>query len=97
MSRIASIDSSLAGVMKLQVLTTSTSASAGSSTISWPRRASTPSITSLSTWFFGQPRVRKCTRLVTEVGELEGDAQVLLAEKLDHGLEIALQFTNFRD
>src|SRR5262245_11384447 len=90
MSRIASIDSSLAGLMKLQVLTTSTSADSGSSTTSWPRRASTPSITSLSTWFFGQPRVRRWTRLVTEVGELDGDPEVVPAEALDHGLEIVL-------
>src|SRR3989441_593067 len=46
---MASIDSSLAGWMKLHVFTTSTSAASGSRTSSCPRRASTPSITSLST------------------------------------------------
>src|SRR5438552_8345396 len=93
MSRIASIDSSLAGVMKLQVLTTSTSASAGSSTTSWPRRASTPSITSLSTWFFGQPSVSRWTRRgasVMEVRELHRDAEVALAEEPHHGLQLVL-------
>src|SRR5436309_13460851 len=86
--------------MKAQVLTTSTSAASGSSTISWPRRASTPSMTSLSTWFFGQPRVRRCTRRgagvqasaisVPEVRELQRDAEVLPAQQLDHGLQVVL-------
>src|SRR5207249_6336457 len=92
MSRIASIDSSLAGVMKLQVLTTSTSAAAGSSTSSWPRRARTPSITSLSTRFFGHPRVSRWTRRgsVTEVRELHGDAEIVLAEELRDRLQLVL-------
>src|SRR5437867_5474224 len=98
-SRMASIDSSLAGAMKLHVLTTSTSAASGSSTSSWPRRASTPSMISLSTWFFGQPRVTRWTRRrpgagariaasLTEVRELESDAEVVSAQELDHGLQI---------
>src|SRR5438128_12386668 len=92
MSRMASIDSSLAGVMKLQVFTTSTSAASGSSTISWPRRASTPSITSLSSWFFGQPSVRRWTRRrsVMEVGELDRDAEVVLAQELRDRLQVVL-------
>src|SRR5262245_3672930 len=103
MSRMASIDSSLAGAMKLHVFTTSTSAVSGSSTSSWPRRVSTPSMTSLSTWFFGQPRVRRCTRRgagvdasaisVPEVRELQRDAEVVPAQQLDHGLQIILLLT----
>src|SRR5256712_4243986 len=56
-SRIVSIDSRRAGSMKVQVLTTITSASAGSRVRSYPPRRSVPSMTSLSTRFFGQPRL----------------------------------------
>src|SRR5438876_286299 len=89
---MASIDSSLAGWMKLHVFTTSTSAASGSRTSSCPRRASTPSITSLSTRFLGQPSVRRWTRRgsVTEVRELHGDAEVALAQKLDDRLQLVL-------
>src|SRR6266480_4931284 len=89
---MASMDSSLAGWMKLHVFTTSTSAASGSRTSSCPRRASTPSITSLSTRFLGQPRVRRWTRRgsVTEVRELHGDAEVALAQKLDDRLQLVL-------
>ena len=51
------MDSRLAGSMKLQVLTTNTSASSARGTISQPPPASMPSITSLSTRFLGQPRL----------------------------------------
>src|SRR5580693_7451133 len=54
-SRIASIDSCFAESMKAHVLTTSTSAAAGSSVSSWPAPCARPSITSESTRFFGQP------------------------------------------
>jgi hypothetical protein len=47
--------------MNPQVLTTSMSASAGSSTSTWPSARTRPSITSVSTWFFGQPRLTKYT------------------------------------
>src|SRR6059036_694545 len=89
---MASIDSSLAGWMKLHVFTTSTSAASGSRTSSCPRRASTPSITSLSTRFLGQPRVRRWTRRgsVTEVRELHGDTEVVLAEELHDRLQLVL-------
>src|SRR5213593_2298346 len=72
---MASIDSSLAGWMKLHVFTTST-----------------PSITSLSTRFLGQPRVRRWTRRgsVTEVRELHGDAEVVLAEQRHDRLQLVL-------
>src|SRR5689334_17699354 len=86
------MDSSLAGRMKLQVFTTSTSAASGSRTISCPPRASTPSMTSLSTWFFGQPSVTRWTRrgAVTVVGELHRDPELVLAEQLHHGLQLVL-------
>src|ERR1700751_4798264 len=89
---MASIDSSLAGWMKLHVFTTSTSAASGSRTSSCPRRASTPSITSLSTRFLGQPRVRRWTRRgsVTEVRELHGDTEVVLAKELHDRLQLLL-------
>src|SRR5947208_3091801 len=89
---MASMDSSLAGWMKLHVFTTSTSAASGSRTSSCPRRASTPSITSPSTRFLGQPRVRRWTRRgsVTEVRELHGDAEVALAQELDDRLQLVL-------
>src|SRR5881628_2759820 len=91
-SRMASMDSSLAGWMKLHVFTTSTSAASGSRTSSCPRRASTPSITSLSTRFLGHPRVRRWTRRgsVTKVRELHGDAEVALAQELDDRLQLVL-------
>ena len=54
---IASTDSSLALSMKPQVFTTMTSACSGSCTSRYPACARVPSITSLSTRFFGQPRV----------------------------------------
>jgi hypothetical protein len=58
-SRIVSIDSSLASPMNPQVLTTITSARAGSSTTVWPPAMAPPSMTSVSTRFFGQPRETK--------------------------------------
>src|SRR5262245_29476480 len=55
-SRMASIDSCFALSMKAQVLTTSTSAAAGSRVSSCPDCWASPSITSESTRFLGQPR-----------------------------------------
>src|SRR5918999_1089964 len=55
-SRMASIDSCFALSMKAQVFTTSTSASAASRVSSWPACCASPSITSESTRFLGQPR-----------------------------------------
>jgi hypothetical protein len=54
-SRIASIDSCLARSMKAQVLTTSTSASRASAVNVCPACSVSPSITSESTRFLGQP------------------------------------------
>src|SRR4029079_10830939 len=79
--------------MNAHVFTTSTSAASGSSTSSWPSRASMPSMSSLSIWFFGQPRVRKWTRFATgrsvaEVRELHREVEVLPAQELHHGLQV---------
>src|SRR2546426_10822493 len=89
---MASIDSSLAGWMKLHVFTTSTSAASGSRTSSCPRRASTPSITSLSTRFLGQPRGRRGTRRGSVTGgcELHGGARGALAQELDDRPQLVL-------
>jgi hypothetical protein len=59
---MVSIDSCFASSMKAQVLITTVSASSRSWTIWWPRRPSSPSIISLSTRFFGQPRLIMPTR-----------------------------------
>jgi len=56
-SRMVSIDSSRARSMKAHVLTMRHSASSGCSTSGNPASVSMPSISSESTWFFGQPRV----------------------------------------
>ena len=53
--------SCLAGSMNEQVLTTMTSASPGREVNSWPRAANCPIMTSVSTRFFGQPRLTKPT------------------------------------
>src|SRR5688572_14872630 len=58
-SRIASIDSSFALSMNAHVLTTRTSASADVLVSSCPASRASPSITSPSTRFFGQPKDRK--------------------------------------
>src|SRR5579863_6040201 len=56
-SRMVSTDSCLAGSIKLHVLTTMTSASEGCGVSSWPELASWPIMTSVSTRFFGHPRL----------------------------------------
>src|SRR5579862_944584 len=60
-SRIDCTDSCCAGAMKLQVLTTSTSASPARGVISYPARVRMPIITSLSTRFLGHPRLTNPT------------------------------------
>src|ERR1041385_3529397 len=50
-------------------------------------------MTSLSTWFFGQPRVTKWTlrdgiALLPGVRQLHRDAEVLLAQQVHDGLQI---------
>src|SRR5438093_9828953 len=60
-SRIVSIDSSRARSMNAQVLTMRHSASSGRSASGNPASVSMPSISSESTWFFGQPRVVRWT------------------------------------
>src|ERR1700680_610350 len=58
-SRMVSMDSCLAGSMKLQVFTTMTSASEGCGVSSCPPLVSWPIITSVSTRFFGHPKLTK--------------------------------------
>ena len=58
-ARMVSTLSSLAGPMKPQVFTTMYSASSGVAARSQPAWFATPSITSVSTRFFGQPREMK--------------------------------------
>ena len=56
--------------MKPQVFTTIASARSWSETSSSPLWASVPSIFSLSTRFFGQPRLTNATELMVEVSSL---------------------------
>src|ERR1700761_4444325 len=58
-SRMVSTDSCFAGSMKLHVFTTITSASDGCGVSSCPEAVSWPIITSVSTRFFGHPRLTK--------------------------------------
>src|SRR5580704_3067527 len=60
-SRMDWTDSCCAGAMKLHVFTTRTSASPARGVISKPERARIPIITSLSTRFFGHPRLTNPT------------------------------------
>ena len=71
---MVSIDSCLAASMNAQVLTTSTSASAASRVSSCPACWASPSITSESTRFLGQPRETKSNLHRT----LRPDAQCLM-------------------
>src|SRR5438094_3903918 len=95
-SRIVSIDSSRARSMKAQVLTMTHSASSGRSASGMPASVNMPSISSESTWFFGQPRVVRWTfmpdasvyRSAAVVHELERDAEILLLEERDDLLQI---------
>src|SRR5262249_16020230 len=65
-SRIASTDSFCAGSMKLQVLTTRTSASSARGVSWYPSPARMPIITSLSTRFFGHPRLTNPTLVICD-------------------------------
>src|SRR6185503_7897422 len=58
-SRMVSMDSCFAGSMKLHVFTTMTSASEGCGVSSWPPLMSWPIMTSVSTRFFGHPKLTK--------------------------------------
>src|SRR5262245_46681433 len=66
--RIVSIDSCFAASMKPQVLTTTTSASAGSRTICRPSSMAWPSSTSESTRLRAQPRLTSATRMPSFIG-----------------------------
>ena len=63
-SRIASTDSFCADSMKLHVLTTRISASSARGVSSYPSRVRIPIITSLSTRFFGHPRLTNPTLVI---------------------------------
>src|SRR5437588_4720621 len=63
-SRIVFTDSSRARSMKAHVLTMRHSASSARSARENPASVSIPSISSESTWFFGQPRVVRWTFIV---------------------------------
>src|SRR6185369_709705 len=56
---MVSMDSCFAGSMKLHVFTTMTSASEGCGVNSWPPLVSWPIMTSVSTRFFGHPKLTK--------------------------------------
>src|SRR5919108_2060594 len=91
-SRIVLMDSSRARSMNAQVLTITHSASSARSVIGWPAALRRPSISSESTWFFGQPRVVRWTftreSRTAVVVELERDPQILLAQHSDDLLQI---------
>src|SRR5215210_5727282 len=61
-SRMTASDSCRAGSMNPQVLTTTTSAPSASGVRAYPSWASLPSILSVSTVFFGQPRLTQAYR-----------------------------------
>src|SRR5437016_14402746 len=64
---MASTDSFCAASIKLQVLTTNTSASSARGVSSYPSRERMPIITSLSTRFFGHPRLTNPTFVLARV------------------------------
>src|SRR5512145_642143 len=100
-SRIVSIDSSRARSMKAHVLTMMHSASSGCDASGNPASVSMPSISSESTWFFGQPRVVRWTFIpgaqytvataalnAAVVRELERDPEVLVPQHRNDLLQI---------
>src|SRR3989454_11426790 len=102
-SRIVATDDSLARSTTAHVLTMRHSASSGRSASGNPASVSMPSISSESTWFFGQPRVvrwifiigwrpsipcRPAALHAAVVGELEGDPEVLVPQHRDDLLQI---------
>src|SRR3989338_1223954 len=92
-SRMVATDSSRARSMKAHVFTTRQSASSGRAASGMPASASMPSISSESTWFFGQPSVVRWTFIgeslgAPVVGELQRDPEVFLLEERDDPLQI---------
>src|SRR5258705_3115635 len=97
-------DSSRARSMNAHVFTTRHSASSARSAMGKPASVSSPSISSESTWFFGQPSVVRWTFMgrgevyrgdygrprSAVVRELDGDAEVLLADHRHHLLQVVL-------
>src|SRR5689334_22450617 len=101
---MASMLSCLASLMKEQVLTMITSASFSSVVISYASLERTPSITSASTRFLGQPRLTMLTFcftfslnepslvLISEIHKLHLDVQVFSFEELDSILQVVAVF-----
>src|SRR5688572_4804448 len=94
-------DSSRARSMNAHVLTMRHSASSARSVIGWPAAARRPSISSESTWFFGQPSVVRW--IFTDgsgaaiVVELQRDAEVLVAQQRDDLLQIVSRLAGHAD
>src|SRR5687767_4494748 len=95
------IDSSRARSMKAHVLTITHSASSARSVIGWPAAARRPSMSSESTWFFGQPSVVRWTftsrSAVAVVVELERDPEILVPQQGDDLLQIIARLAGDAD
>src|SRR5215471_7918894 len=109
-SRIVLIDSSRARSMKAHVLTMTHSASSGAVASGNPASVSMPSMSSESTWFFGQPSVVRWTFMpeavyrtsgvgldAAVIRELERDAEVLVAQHRDDLLQIVAVLAGHAD
>src|SRR2546421_5468037 len=87
--------------MKAHVLTMRHSASSARSVIAWPAAFRRPSISSESTWFFGQPSVVRWTftsRSGASVAvELERDPEVLVAQEGDDLLQVVARLADDAD
>src|SRR4029453_11490701 len=89
-------DSSRARSMNAQVLTMRHSASSARATSGKPASLRSPSISSESTWFLGQPSGVRWTFMRRELGtvvrELERDAEILFSQHRHDPLQIVLAF-----
>src|SRR5262245_42453157 len=109
-SRIVLIDSSRARSMKAHVFTMTHSASSGAGASGNPASVSMPSMSSESTWFFGQPSVVRWTFMAEGsipcrcrgldaaiVRELERDAEVLVTQHRDDLLQVVAVLAGHAD